>query len=428
MRVLIVGGGGREHALAWALSRSPLKPTLLAAPGNPGIARLCECRPTKADDVPALVALAQREKIDLVVVGPEAPLAAGLADALAERGIRVFGPRKSAAELEASKAFAKQLMARAGVPTARFDIATTMAEAERAIVRISGGSGGVVVKADGLAAGKGVVVAESPSEARSAARRMLEENAFGEAGRRVVIEERLVGREASLIAITDGERVLPLVGCEDHKAVLDGDRGPNTGGMGVVSPTPALPPALVARALDEVVTPTVRQMAAEGRPLQGVIYAGLMIDGGKLSTLEFNCRFGDPETEAQLPRLSSDLLAVLDGAARGRLPEGELEWDARTAVCVIGASRGYPTDPVLGDRIQGLEEAESQPDVLVFHAGTRLQGGELYTAGGRVLAVTALGADVAAARTRAYAAMGKIRCQGLHYRKDIGKRGQGETR
>ena len=424
MRVLIVGGGGREHALAWALSRSPLKPTLLAAPGNPGIAKLCECRPTKADDVPALVALAQREKIDLVVVGPEAPLAAGLADALAERGIRVFGPRKNAAELEASKAFAKQLMARAGVPTARFDIATTMAEAERAIVRISGGSGGVVVKADGLAAGKGVVVADSPSEARSAARRMLEENAFGEAGRRVVIEERLVGREASLIALTDGERVLPLVGCEDHKAVLDGDRGPNTGGMGVVSPTPALPQALVDRAMDEVVRPTVRQMAAEGRPLQGVIYAGLMIDGGKLSTLEFNCRFGDPETEAQLPRLSSDLLAVLDGAARGRLPEGELEWDPRAAVCVIGASRGYPTDPVLGDRIQGLEEAEAQPDVLVFHAGTKLSGGELVTAGGRVLAVTALGADVAAARTRAYAAMAKIRCQGLHYRKDIGKRGE----
>jgi len=423
MKVLIVGGGGREHALAWALARSPEQPTLLAAPGNPGIAKLADCRPAKADDIAALVALAQREAVDLVVVGPEAPLAAGLADQLAARNILVFGPKQAAAELESSKAFAKQLMARARVPTARFDIATTMAEAERAIVRISGGSGGVVVKADGLAAGKGVVVADSPSEARSAARRMLEENAFGEAGRRVVIEERLTGREASLIAITDGERVLPLAGCEDHKAVGDGDRGPNTGGMGVVSPTPALPDALVARALAEVIEPAVRGMAREGRALQGVIYAGLMIDGGRISTLEFNCRFGDPETEAQLPRLKSDLLAVLTGAARGQLPAGDLAWDSRASVCVIGASRGYPVDPGLGDRITGIEEAEAMADVLVFHAGTRRQGADLYTAGGRVLAVTALGADVAAARTRAYAAIGKIRATGMHYRRDIGKRG-----
>lgn len=432
MKVLIVGGGGREHAIAAALSRTSADPThvlegfgpigtleLWAAPGNPGIASLALCVAIAADDVSGLLALAARERFDLVVVGPEAPLAAGLVDRLAELGIAAFGPSARAAELEASKAFSKALMKKYGIPTADFAVFTDPAAALRWVESCALPT---VVKADGLAAGKGVIIAHTHAEAREAVLRLTDPSQFGAAGAQLVIEEFLEGEEASFLAICDGHRALALASSQDHKQVFDGDQGPNTGGMGVISPTPLLTEPLCSQVQATVIEPTLRAMALEGRPFVGVLYAGLMISKGQIKVLEFNARFGDPETEAILPRLDEDLLSLLWNAARGGLPQGPIRFKPDAACTVIMAARGYPGAFRKGQEIQGIEAAQRLPDVEVYHAGTVHKEGALRTNGGRVLAVTGLGSDLAAARARAYEAVSCITWEELHFRTDIGHR------
>jgi phosphoribosylamine---glycine ligase len=421
MRVLLVGGGGRDHALAWKLRQTPgLK--LWAAPGNPGIAEVAKLEAVKADDMGGLCDLATRCDAELTVVGPEATLCAGLVDALAARGLCALGPTRAAAALEGSKAFAKEFMARHGIPTGGFGVFDDALAAGRFI---DASAGPLVVKADGLCAGKGVVVCDERVEAHATVRRMLVDREFGAAGQRVVLEERLRGREASLMALSDGERVVLLASAEDHKAVHDGDRGPNTGGMGAYSPSPLCTPEVTRHVLDAVMVPTVRGMAREGRPFRGVLYAGLMLtaDRGPM-VLEFNCRFGDPETQVVMLRFGEALAPWLSGAASGRLPAGEPKWDPRVAVSVVLASPGYPGSYPGGAPITGLAEAAALPDVAVFHAGTRREGAGLVTAGGRVLNVCALGADIAVARARAYEAVARIHFEGMHFRRDIAARGQ----
>jgi phosphoribosylamine--glycine ligase len=419
-RVLIVGGGGREHALCWKLARSPSVSELLVAPGNAGIAQQARCLPVAAEDVSAIAALAVREGVDLVVIGPEAPLCAGLADVLADRGVPAFGPGRAGAELEGSKAFAKRLMRGAGVPTADFAVVDSIAAAE---TYIADHPGPMVVKADGLAAGKGVVVADSAEQALAAARRMLVEGEFGAAGSRLVLEERLSGRECSIMALCDGERLVLLPSVEDHKPALDGDRGPNTGGMGTYSPSPLVDDQLAVRVRDQILRRVVDALFEMGRPYRGLLYAGLMLtpDRGP-HVLEFNCRFGDPETQAALVRLEDDLYPWLYGAALGRLPMGAPRVDSRASVCVVQCAGGYPGPYHKGAEIQGIAQAEALPDVTVFHAGTALHEGRLVTAGGRVLGVTALGDDLAAARARAYQAVNHIHWRDEHHRTDIAAR------
>ena len=418
MKILVVGGGGREHALAWRLARSGHH--VVAAPGNPGIAAVATCVPVGTGDLDGQVALARAQAVDLVVVGPEAPLCAGLADRLRAAGVPCFGPGADGARLEGSKAFSKRLFARHGVRTADFRVCTTVREADEAIDALGGA---VVVKADGLAAGKGVVVAHDAAEARAAAQAMLA-GRFGAAGRALVIEQRIDGREVSVLALTDGARVEVLAPAEDHKQLLDGDRGPNTGGMGTVSPA-WIDDALLARVQAEILAPTVAGLAQDGIDYRGVLFAGLMIDRtGTPWLLEYNCRLGDPETQPVMARLAGDLGEVLYGAARGALPVGELRWDARAAVCVVMAAAGYPETPRQGDVITGIDAAEADRDVMVFHAGTARREGALVTAGGRVLGVTALGVDREAARARAYAAVDRIAFAGAHVRRDIGARAQ----
>jgi phosphoribosylamine--glycine ligase len=425
MRVLVVGSGGREHALVWKIARSPAVERVLAAPGSDAIARLAECRPeTRADDVAALARLARRERVDLVVVGPEAPLAAGLVDRLRDAGTAAFGPTAEAARLESSKAFAKRFMARHGIPTARFAVFEEL-EAARRHVRELGGP--CVVKADGLAAGKGVAVCDGPAEAERALVEAMAERRFGDAGARVVVEERLAGEEVSYYAVTDGERIATLAAAQDHKRALDGDRGENTGGMGACSPAPVLSEAAEKRVLEEVVHPAIRGLSAEGMPYTGVLYAGLMLDaGGAPRVVEFNVRFGDPETQALVVRMEGDLVPLLDGAARGRLDRAApLGWQD-AAVCVVIAAGGYPRDFERGKPIAGLEEAEREEGVVVFHAGTRRRSdGRFESAGGRVLGVTARGATLALARRRAYAACDRIRFDAMHLRRDIAARAAG---
>jgi phosphoribosylamine--glycine ligase len=417
VRILVIGGGGREHALAWRLAAAGHDVT--AAPGNPGIARVARCVPVAVDDHDAIAALALDGGCDLVVVGPEAPLVAGLADRLRARGVATFGPGADGARLEGSKVYSKQLFARHGIPTAPFHIATTVAEADAAIADLASG-GGVVVKADGLAAGKGVVVAADPEVARAAARDMLEARRFGTAGAQLVIERRIVGREVSVLALTDGTRLELLPAAEDHKQLLDGDRGPNTGGMGTVSPAWA-GDALVGRIRRELLEPTLAGLRAEHIDYRGVLYAGAIVDdAGVPWLLEYNCRFGDPETQPIMARLRGDLGAVLLGAARGELPVGALAWDPRAAVCVVVAAAGYPDAPRTGDPIRDLPD--DSHDVVVFHAGTARRGDALVSAGGRVLGVTALGLDVAHARARAYAVVDAIDLPGKQVRRDIGQR------
>ena len=420
MRVLVLGSGGREHALAWKIARSPRVERVLAAPGSDGIAREASCVPeVAAGDAGAVLALARRESIDLVVVGPEEPLAAGLADRLRAAGVAVFGPSAAAARLESSKAFAKDFMSRQRIPTAGYAVFDDLAAA-RAHVRALGGP--CVVKADGLAAGKGVAVCGDPREAERALEEMMGARRFGAAGARVVVEERLVGQEVSYYALCDGRSALPFAAAQDHKRALDGDRGENTGGMGACSPTPVFPESVEKRVLEEIVHPTLRGMVAEGHPFQGVLFVGLMIDGaGAPRVVEFNVRFGDPETQALVLRMEGDLVPLLDGAARGSLDPGDApEWrDA--AVCVVLASGGYPRAYRTGREIQGIEEAERDPAVVVFHAGTRRDAaGGFVTAGGRVLGVTARGASLAEAQRRAYAACSRIRFEGMQLRSDIG--------
>jgi len=417
MKILVVGSGGREHALVWRLAQA--KHQLVAAPGNPGIEALARCVAIPVDDHEALVRLALDEGVDLVVVGPEAPLVAGLANRLRAVGMPTFGPSAEGARLEGSKVFSKQFFARHRIPTAPFEVVTSVAEADAAIARLAA-SGGIVVKADGLAAGKGVVVAADPAEARAAAREMLEARRFGDAGATLVIEQKIVGREVSVLALTDGHRVEVLPAVEDHKTIFDGDRGPNTGGMGTVSPAWITDPVGL-RIRTEILEPTVRGLVADGIDYRGVLYAGVMVDpAGAPYLLEYNCRFGDPETQPIMARMRGDLGAVLHGAARGEMPIGALAWDARVAVCVVIAAAGYPGSVRSGDPIRGLDALD---DVVVFHAGTaRGEDGTLVSAGGRVLGVTALGISVEQARTKAYAAVERIELAGKQFRRDIGAR------
>jgi phosphoribosylamine---glycine ligase len=431
-KILLVGGGGREHALAWKLARSPRCREIVVAPGNPGIGQLPKVRLVSipADQTEALVALARTEAVDLVVCGPEGPLGAGLGDAMRAAGILFFGPSKAAAEIEASKAFAKRLMAGAGIPTAAFGVFDDVGAAEDFI---DAQPGPVVVKADGLCAGKGVVVAATKDESKAAVRRMIGDGEFGAAGARVVLEERLYGREVSMMALCDGDRVALLPSAEDHKSVFDGDQGPNTGGMGTYSPSPLVGEDLTRDIVTRIFHPMVTAMRKAGRPFQGLLYGGLILtrDRGPL-VIEWNCRFGDPETQVVLMRTDDDLLPWLEGAAAGRLPAGDLRSSPGAAVCVVLAAANYPGVPRAGDTISGLpaegKGSETPDGVLVFHAGTRDDGEHLVTAGGRVLGIAARGADLADARARAYAAIGtrpgEIHFSGMHFRKDIGARGE----
>jgi phosphoribosylamine--glycine ligase len=420
--VLLVGGGGREHALAWKLAQSPRLGRLVAAPGNPGVARHAECAAVRDNEIDDLVALAKRESADLVVVGPELPLSLGLADRLRAAGLAVFGPSQAAARLESSKVFSKDLMARYGIPTARFKIFQDAAAARR-FCREWGAP--LVVKADGLAAGKGAMVCRTLDEADGALRLCLEEGAFGSAGRTVVVEEFMEGEEASFFVVTDGTSVLPFQAAQDHKTIFDGDRGPNTGGMGAYSPAPAMDATTDRRVMDEIVTPTIAAMAKEGAPYAGVLYVGLMITKDGPRVVEFNCRFGDPECQAILPRLDEDILPVFDAVARGRGLPASLRWRPESSVCVVLASRGYPAAPKVGDPISGLDDAGALPGVNVFHAGTARRDGGLVTAGGRVLGVQALGPDIRSAVARAYEAVDRIRFDGMQWRSDIGQRALG---
>jgi phosphoribosylamine--glycine ligase len=423
LTVLVVGGGGREHALAWKLARSPRVARVLCAPGNAGIARDATTVPVRADDVTGLLDLARRERVDLTVVGPEGPLVAGLVDRFTEAGLLAFGPTAAAAALEGSKAFAKRLMARCGVPTAHAEV---FEDRDAAIAYVEEQGAPIVVKADGLAAGKGVVVAQTVGQARRFIEACMVERTFGESGGRVVIEEYLPGQEASLLAIVDGTRAAPLLPAQDHKTLLDDDRGPNTGGMGAYCPTPVLPPPLVDRAMRTVIEPVVRGMAAEGRPFRGLLYAGLMVDGEEVRVLEFNVRFGDPETQPLLFLMRSDLVPLLEGAARGdltaALAAGGIAWHPGAAVCVVMAARGYPVSAQTGQAIAGLEGLDAD-DLKVFHSGTALREGRLVTAGGRVLAVTARGANLGAAIARAYDGVSRVSWEGAHVRRDIGRKG-----
>ena len=420
MKVLVVGGGGREHALAWKLAQSPLVGEVLVAPGNAGTAWEPKCRnvAVAATDMAALVNLARNEGVGLTVIGPEGPLVAGIVDAFGAAGLPCFGPRKLAARLEGSKQFTKEFLVRHGIPTAGY-AAFTQATFDPAMIRRQRPP--IVVKADGLAAGKGVIIAASADEAIRAAEGMFAGD-FGDAGRVVVVEEFLEGEEASFIVIADGAHVLPLASSQDHKRLKDGDAGPNTGGMGAYSPAPVVTPALHERIMREVITPTLRGLAAEGMPYTGFLYAGIMIaKDGTPNVLEFNCRFGDPETQPVLSRLTSDLVPLLQAALAGRLHEARADWDARAALGVVLAAAGYPDDPRKGDAITGLREAAALPG-KVFHAATRADGERILTAGGRVLCAVGLGDGVAAAQQAAYALVDRIRWNGMQCRRDIGWR------
>ncbi|MFO7189400.1 MAG: phosphoribosylamine--glycine ligase [Pseudomonadota bacterium] len=419
MKLLVIGSGGREHAIAWRLAQSPRVQKVFVAPGNGGTAQEPGLENLPVTDLAALADFAERENIQLTVVGPEAPLAAGVVDLFRARGLRIFGPTQKAAQLESSKDFAKQFMLRHGIPTARY---RTFSDAQAAHAYIDEQGAPIVIKADGLAAGKGVVVAMSATEAHAAVDRMLVDNSMGDAGARVVIEEYLEGEEASFIVLADGEHVLPLATSQDHKRLLDGDQGPNTGGMGAYSPAPVVTPALHARIVREIILPTIQGMKADGEPYSGFLYAGLMIDrAGNPKVLEFNCRLGDPETQPILLRLKSDLYELLEAAMQGRLDKTEVEWDRRAALGVVLAAANYPDTPRKGDVIEGLP-ASGGEDYHVFHAGTAIENGRLVTAGGRVLCVTALGDSIKMAKTRAYQIADGIRFAGMQMRRDIGHR------
>lgn len=418
MKVLVIGQGGREHALVWKLKQSPSVTKLYCAPGNAGTALQAENVDISSTDIPRLIKFASTEQIDLTVVGPEVPLVAGLVDEFLKAGLRVFGPTKKAAELEGSKRYAKELMRKANVPTADFRVFDNAAEAIAFIDERE--SERSVIKADGLAAGKGVSVCSNRDEAKAAIKRMLVQREFGDASARIVIEDRLEGQEASLLALVDGRTIVPLEAAQDHKAAYDGDTGPNTGGMGTYCPTPLVNSDLVDDVVRQVLIPTVHALNRDGRPFRGCLYAGLMLTNQGPRVLEFNVRFGDPETQVVLMRLKSDLAQALYAAADGKLEEvPPLEWDPRPAVCVVMAAEGYPGDYEKGKPIRGLEDAAQVADAVVFHAGTRLQAGQVVTDGGRVLGVTALGTNIADAKLRAYQAVKCIRWDGAWCRKDI---------
>ncbi len=420
VKVLVVGSGGREHALVWALSRSPQETELFVAPGNGGTAAMATNVPIKAEDIAGIVSFASEQQIDLVVVGPEAPLALGLVDQLQSAGIRAFGPSAAAARIEASKAFSKIFMREHGIPTAAFGNFTDYGSA---LSYLDAHPAPIVLKADGLAAGKGVLVCETDDEAREALRAIMLDHRFGAAGDRVVIEEFLTGQEVSVLAFADGKHVEPMLLSQDHKAAYDGDRGPNTGGMGCYAPANILSRSMLQRVITEVLQPTVDGMAAAGTPYVGVLYAGLMIQDDDFQVLEFNCRFGDPETQVILPLLETDLLSVFEACVAQELDQIALRWTGKSAACIVLASGGYPGDYERGLVIEGLGSVPQGDDLIVFHAGTRQDGKRLITDGGRVLGVTGIADDLRGALSGAYAAADKIRWPGVFYRHDIGARG-----
>jgi len=419
MKVLVVGSGGREHALVWKISQSPKVTAIYAAPGNAGIAQLAECAAIKADDIPGLLVFAKSKAVDLTIVGPEGPLSMGIVDEFEKAGLRAFGPSGKAAEIEASKRFSKDLMKKYNIPTAAYGVFTNKAAAE-AYVCEKGAP--IVVKADGLAAGKGVVVAETIDEALKALDLIMANKAFGAAGDRVVIEECLKGEEASFMAFSDGRTVVPMASSQDHKRVFDADKGPNTGGMGAYSPAPVVTKRLERKVMDTIMIPTVRAMEKEGRLFKGVLYAGLMINDGEAKVLEFNARFGDPETQPIMARLDTDLIEIIEAILDGSLVKIDIKWKPDSAVCVVMASGGYPGNYEKGRVISGLDNAAKQRGVVVFHAGTAFKNGVVVSDGGRVLGVTGLGPVIAAAIDNAYAGVREISFEGMHYRRDIGAR------
>jgi len=421
LKVLVIGGGGREHALVWKIAQSPKVAKIYAAPGNAGIAELAECVPIKATDIESLASFAERNRIDLTVVGPESPLIAGVVDVFETRGLAIFGPSKEPARLEGSKVYAKEVMRRYRIPTADFSVfSEPHSAAEYAHRRFQEGAKGLVIKADGEAGGKGVFVVHHLDEALEVIHSLMEERVLGEAGARVVIEEVLVGEEASLMAFTDGATVLPMLPVQDYKRALDHDRGANTGGMGSICPLRLVTPELQQQAIEQIIHPAIRATRDAGIPFRGVLYAGTMVTEEGIKTLEFNVRFGDPETQAVLPLLENDILEVMQAAVECRLDEVTLQWKPRYAVCVVIVSGGYPGKYETGLPIDGLDEAAQVPECVVFHAGTRREGDRVVTAGGRVLGVTALGDTLAQARGRAYDAVRCIRFDYMHYRTDIG--------
>jgi len=417
MKVLVVGSGGREHTIVWKLAQSPQQPTLFCAPGNPGIAKLATNVNIDVEDVKALADFAEQEGIDLTVVGPEVPLLLGIVDHFEERGLRVFGPQRAAALIEGSKAFAKELMEKTGVPTARYADFTDV-EAARAYVREQGAP--IVIKADGLAAGKGVVVAQTLAEAEEALDMMMSENAFGDAGSKVVIEEFLTGQEATVMAFVSGETIRLMVPAQDHKQAYDGDKGPNTGGMGTYSPVPVVTPELLEEVKATVIAPVTSHLASVGTPYKGVLYAGLMLTPDGPKVIEFNARFGDPETQVVLSRLDSDLLAIFQSVVDGTLADQEINWSDRASVCVIMAAEGYPGSYRKGDVITGLDSTHEH--AIVFHAGTKQTDAGIVTNGGRVLGVTGFGTDLKAAQQEAYKMVESVKFQGVHFRTDIAEK------
>jgi phosphoribosylamine--glycine ligase len=417
MKILVIGGGGREHALAWKLAQSKHCTKLYAAPGNPGIAQVGQCVPIGAEDIDGLLKFARQEQIGLTVVGPERPLIAGIVDRFRKAGLRTFGPSKDAAQVEGSKAWAKAVMIHFAVPTAEYRMFTRMAEALR---YIDNHEEPLVVKASGEAAGKGVFVCRDQAEARKAIEIIMRDRAFGPSGDTVVIEERLVGEEASILALVDESSIYSLESAQDHKAAFDKDQGPNTGGMGAYSPAPVVTERLQAQVDREILVPMVHGMKTEGALYNGILYAGIMATAGGPKVLEFNARFGDPEAQPLLMRLKTDLVEVLEATLDNRLDQVTLDWDERPAVCVVMASGGYPDKYEKGKEITGLDKAAALEDVVVFHAGTRAESGRIYTDGGRVLGVTAIGKDIIEARDRAYAAVHAIHFHHAHWRTDIG--------
>jgi len=419
MKILVVGGGGREHALVWKIAQSPKVSKIYCAPGNAGISEQATIVPIKANDLNGLLEFALKEKVDLTVVGPENPLTKGIVDLFESKGLSIFGSSRKAAEIEGSKAFAKEMMRKYRIPTGSYEIFGDPKEAKN-YIRKQGAP--VVVKADGLAAGKGVMVCHSVEEAIQSVDRIMVERIFGEAGNRVVIEEYLVGEEASYIAFTDGKVILPMASSQDHKPIFDGDKGPNTGGMGAYSPAPVVTDQVHERILEKILRPIIQGMGEEGRPYKGVLYAGLMIHDGHPRVLEFNARFGDPETQPVLMRMKGDIIPILEACIKGNLSGCEIEWESRASVCVVMASRGYPGDYEKGKAISGLKEVSKMEGLFVFHAGTALKDGQMVTNGGRVLGVTGLGRDIPRAIERTYEAVGKISWEGVHYRTDIGQK------
>ncbi len=419
MNVLVVGGGGREHALVWKICQSPLVEKVYCAPGNAGTANVAENVPIDADKIGELIQFAQEKNVELTVIGPEQPLVLGIVDAFEAKGLRAFGPSAKAAQLEGSKAFSKDLMKKYKIPTADYQVFDSPQDAKKYIDSV----GPVAVKADGLAAGKGVSICMDSESAKKAVDEIMEQKAFGEAGSKIVIEEFLVGEELSLLAFTDGTTVLPLDSAQDHKQAYDGDKGPNTGGMGAFSPAPIFTPDLKEQVINEIMIPAVRGMESEGIVYKGLLYAGLMLTDKGPKTLEFNARFGDPETQPLLMRMKNDIIPIFQACIDRTLADHTLEWDSKAAVCVVMAAKGYPGSYNKGMAISGLKEAE-ETGAVVFHAGTKPNGDKVETSGGRVLGVTALGATMEEALSCSYSAVEKISWDGIHYRKDIGRRGE----